>query len=145
MCASRTPSLPPSQLEGLLQADGKAIDAVIDFAIDDELLKARIGGRWVHKASGRSYHTEFAPPKVPGLDDVTGEPLMQRPDDVPETVGKRLAAFHEQTAPVLGFYAARGRLSTINADAPIGTVWADVKGIIARDAGTGAKAAAHLQ
>jgi adenylate kinase len=93
-----------SQLEALLQADGKGIDAVIDFAIDDGLVKDRIGGRWVHKASGRSYHVRFNPPKVAGLDDETGEPLVQRPDDVPETVGKRLEAFHTQTAPVLGFY-----------------------------------------
>lgn len=92
------------QLEELLKADGKDIDAVIDFAIDDELVKERIGGRWIHKASGRSYHTKFAPPQTPGIDDITGEPLIQRPDDVPETVGKRLEAFHKQTAPVLGFY-----------------------------------------
>ena len=118
---------------------------MIDFGIPDELIKARIGGRWVHKASGRSYHTEFAPPKAAGLDDATGEPLMQRPDDKPETVGKRLAAFHEQTAPVLDFYRARGRLSSINADAPIGAVWADVRGIIARDAGAGGRPAATLQ
>lgn len=105
---------------------------MVDFAIDDELVKARIGGRWIHKASGRSYHVLFNKPKVEGVDDVTGEPLHQRPDDVPETVGKRLHAFHEQTAPVLGFYAARGKLSTINADGPIDRVWGDVKAIVDR-------------
>ena len=58
------------KLEELLAADGKAIDSVVEFAIDDELLKARISGRWVHKNSGRSYHTLFNPPKVAGKDDV---------------------------------------------------------------------------
>jgi len=103
---------------------------VIDFAIDDELVKERIGGRWIHKASGRSYHVKFNPPRVEGKDDATGEPLYQRPDDVPETVGKRLEAFHKQTAPVLDFYGAKGKLSSINADGPIDRVWGDVKAII---------------
>lgn len=65
---------------------------------------AAVTGRWVHKESGRSYHTKFAPPKVPGVDDVTGEPLMQRSDDKPDTVHKRLESFHKQTAPVLDYY-----------------------------------------
>ena len=121
------------QLEGLLAADGKSIDSVIDFRIADELVKERIGGRWVHKASGRSFHVKFNPPKVAGIDDITGEPLHQRPDDVPATVGKRLEAFHEQTAPVLEFYRARGKLTAINADGHIDNVWRDVRGIIDRD------------
>jgi adenylate kinase len=62
------------KLEELLAADGKAIDSVVEFAIDDELLKARISGRWVHKASGRSYHTIFNPPKEAGKDDVSVPP-----------------------------------------------------------------------
>lgn len=66
-------TVPQAQkLEELLAQDGKAIDSVVEFAIDDELLKARISGRWVHKASGRSYHTLFNPPKVAGKDDVRG-------------------------------------------------------------------------
>ena len=120
----------PPQLEGLLKADGKDIDAVINFVIDDELVKERIGGRWIHKGSGRSYHTKFNPPKVAGVDDETGEPLSQRSDDVPETVGKRLEAFHAQTAPVLAFYAARSKMATIDAVGPIDRVWGDVKSII---------------
>jgi adenylate kinase len=92
------------QLDELLKADGKELTSVINFAIDDEVVKERIAGRWIHKASGRSYHTKFAPPKVAGKDDVTGEPLVQRPDDKAETVAARLKAFHEQTSPVLDFY-----------------------------------------
>ena len=60
----------------------------------------RITGRWIHAASGRSYHEKFAPPKTPGKDDVTGEPLMQRKDDNAETLKKRLEAYHKDTVPV---------------------------------------------
>ncbi|RYG52618.1 hypothetical protein EON67_00780 [archaeon] len=58
------------QLEELLAADKKEITSVLEFAVDDEVVKERIGGRWVHKASGRSYHVKFAPPKKEGFDDV---------------------------------------------------------------------------
>jgi hypothetical protein len=60
----------------------------------------RVTGRWIHAASGRSYHTKFAPPKVAGVDDLTGEPLMQRKDDNAATLKSRLAAYHAQTTPV---------------------------------------------
>lgn len=63
----------------------------------------RITGRWIHAGSGRSYHEKFAPPKVPGKDDVTGEPLMQRKDDNAETLKKRLEAYHRDTVPVRQF------------------------------------------
>jgi len=92
-------------LDGLLASHGgKQINSVIDFQVDDEVVKARIGGRWIHKESGRSYHVKFAPPKVAGKDDITGEALIQRSDDKPEAVGARLQSFREQTAPVLEFY-----------------------------------------
>jgi len=126
------------KLEELLAGAGKALSSVIDFTIDDEVVKERIGGRWIHKESGRSYHVKFAPPKVAGKDDVTGEPLMQRADDKPETVAARLKTFHDQTAPVLDFYATRGKLRTLNADRGIDAVWADVKGFIDRDSSNGA-------
>ena len=121
------------KLQSLLSAAGKAIDSVIDFEIDEDLVKARIGGRWIHKASGRSYHTLFAPPKVAGVDDETGEKLEQRADDVPETVGKRLEAFHKQTEPVLGYYRAQGKLRAVLADQAPNKVFADVKAIVDRD------------
>ena len=60
----------------------------------------RVTGRWIHPASGRSYHEKFAPPRTPGVDDVTGEPLVKRKDDNADTLKARLAAFHAQTAPV---------------------------------------------
>jgi adenylate kinase len=72
--------------------------------IDDSLLLRRILGRLVHPKSGRSYHTEFNPPKVAGFDDITGEPLERRSDDEPSTLQKRLANYHKQTAPLVSYY-----------------------------------------
>ncbi len=70
----------------------------------------RVIGRLVHPASGRSYHEKFAPPKVPGIDDITGEPLVKRKDDNAETLKARLSAFHSQTQPV-GEICLQSRLS----------------------------------
>ena len=109
------------------------LTSVIDFTIADDVVKERISGRWIHKGSGRSYHVKFAPPKEPGVDDETGEPLIQRADDTHSAVGARLQAFREQTAPVLDFYRARGKLRAVDADRHINHVWADVRGIIESD------------
>jgi adenylate kinase len=64
----------------------------------------RIEGRRVHLPSGRSYHVKFNPPKVAGVDDVTGEPLIQRKDDNAEVLKKRMTAYHGQTSPILNYY-----------------------------------------
>lgn len=81
-----------------------AIDVVIDIAVDDEEIVKRLSGRRVHLDSGRVYHVEFNPPQKDGIDDVTGEPLIQRDDDKEETVRKRLRVYHEQTKPLVDFY-----------------------------------------
>lgn len=84
------------------------MDALLSYCPHCKTLQVeRVTGRWVHTASGRSYHTRFAPPKVPGKDDITGEPLMQRKDDNAETLKARLAAFHAQTTPVVNHYGKR--------------------------------------
>lgn len=93
-------------LDALLAQSNEKIDAVINFKVDDEVLVERVTGRRIHQASGRSYHVKFAPPKVAGKDDITGEPLIQRKDDNEETLRTRLGAFHKQTAPVLAHYQA---------------------------------------
>eukprot|EP00775_Hariotina_reticulata_P010742 gene10741-10898_t len=93
-----------NKLDSMLSARGTAIDAVLDFEVPDQLLVERVIGRWIHPASGRSYHEKFAPPKVPGRDDATGEPLVQRKDDNADTLKNRLKAFHAQTAPVIDHY-----------------------------------------
>ncbi|MEA9390834.1 adenylate kinase [Acerihabitans sp. TG2] len=83
---------------------GIKVDYVLEFAVPDELIIDRIVGRRVHAPSGRVYHVTFNPPKHEGKDDVTGEPLSTRKDDQEETVRKRLVEYHQQTAPLIGYY-----------------------------------------
>ena len=95
----------------LAQADalkdaGVTIDAVVEIDVPDEEIILRMSGRWVHLASGRTYHVVFNPPKVEGRDDETGEPLIQRDDDREETVKARLKVYHDQTEPLIGYYSS---------------------------------------
>jgi len=80
------------------------IDHVVEIAVEDEVIVERMAGRRVHLASGRTYHLSFNPPAKEGLDDVTGEPLVQRDDDAEATVRNRLGVYHEQTAPLIEYY-----------------------------------------
>jgi adenylate kinase len=88
-----------------LKAAGVPVDAVVEIAVDDEEIIRRMSGRRVHLASGRTYHVVFNPPKVEGVDDVTGEPLIQRDDDKEETVRARLGIYHDQTEPLIQYYS----------------------------------------
>jgi adenylate kinase len=106
----------------MLTSKEKKIDRVLEFKVDDEILIERIEGRRVHTASGRSYHVKFNPPKVEGVDDLTGEPLIQRKDDNAEILKRRMQAYHGQTSPILEYYRQKNILKTINAMAEIGTV-----------------------
>uniref|UniRef100_A0A8C9AME9 GTP:AMP phosphotransferase AK3, mitochondrial n=1 Tax=Prolemur simus TaxID=1328070 RepID=A0A8C9AME9_PROSS len=90
------------------------IDTVINLNVPFEVIKHRLTARWIHPASGRVYNIEFNPPKTVGIDDVTGEPLIQREDDRPETVIKRLKAYEAQTKPVLDYYQKKGVLETFS-------------------------------
>tara|TARA_R110002110_G_scaffold415857_1_gene658507 strand:- start:10368 stop:11117 length:750 start_codon:yes stop_codon:yes gene_type:complete len=80
------------------------IDFVVNLQVPDEVVISRISGRRIHPASGRTYHLETKPPKVAGLDDVTQEPLVQRKDDNPESIKKRLTSYHELTTPATKWY-----------------------------------------
>ena len=80
------------------------IDYVVEIDVADEEIIQRLSGRRVHPDSGRVYHTVYNPPKVEGKDDETGEDLVQRADDTEETVRNRLNVYHEQTAPLVGYY-----------------------------------------
>jgi len=91
------------QAEALVKG-GVAIDHVLEIAVDDEEIVKRLSGRRVHPGSGRVYHVVYNPPKVQGKDDATGEELVQRDDDKEDTVRKRLEVYHNQTAPLVGFY-----------------------------------------
>ncbi len=91
------------QAEALRDA-GIPIDKILEISVDDEEIVTRMSGRRVHEASGRVYHVVFNPPKQEGVDDQTGDPLVQREDDQEDTVRKRLDVYHEQTKPLVDFY-----------------------------------------
>ena len=120
-------------LDEMLSANGERVTKVIELHVPDEVLEERICGRWIHQASGRSYHIKFNAPKSmseagsPMLDDHTGEPLMQRPDDNATALKKRLATYHEQTVPILSHYEPSGSVTKVNANQSIDSVWTDVK------------------
>lgn len=103
------------KLDGLLEKRRSELKSVVEFKIDDSLLIRRITGRLLHEASGRTYHEEFNPPKVSMKDDITGDPLKRRADDNVESLKTRLSAYHNQTAPLAGFYREKGILTTIDA------------------------------
>jgi adenylate kinase len=91
------------QAQAMVDA-GVSLDHVVEIAVDDEEIVSRLSGRRVHPGSGRVYHVLFNKPKAEGLDDQTGEPLVQRDDDTEETVRKRLHVYAEQTSPLIDFY-----------------------------------------
>ncbi|OBW95274.1 adenylate kinase [Gallibacterium salpingitidis] len=102
-----------------LKAAGIAIDFVLEFDVPDEVIVERMSGRRVHPASGRSYHIVYNPPKVEGKDDVTGEDLIIRADDKPETVLDRLKVYHSTTKPLIDYYskeAAAGKTQYFRLD-----------------------------
>ena len=98
------------QAEAMKQA-GVDLDNVVEIDVGDAEIIKRLSGRRVHPASGRTYHVDFQPPRVPGKDDITGEDLIQRDDDKEDTVRKRLEVYHAQTKQLVDYYsswAARG-------------------------------------
>lgn len=131
-------------LDKMLAEEGAAVTKVIELQVPDEILEERICGRWIHKSSGRSYHVKFAPPKsmkVDGdgkpvketmLDDETGEPLMQRPDDTSSALVKRLAGYHGETVPILKHYEPNGVVKTVNANQKMDGVWGEVLASLSR-------------
>ncbi|CAK5277397.1 unnamed protein product [Mycena citricolor] len=92
-------------LDAHLGKQGMPLTLVVNLDVPDEVILSRISDRWVHLPSGRVYNVSYNPPKVDGFDDVTGEPLMKRPDDNPETFARRLQQFYASTSPLLAYYA----------------------------------------
>jgi adenylate kinase len=129
-------TLPQAQA---LESAGINIDHVINLDVDDESIVDRMSGRLLHPASGRIYHIKYHPPKIPGKDDITGEPLIHREDDDEQTVRKRLKIYHEQTSPLINYYKD---LKTNNPAAPLyetisgvgetDEVWAKIEAILRR-------------
>ena len=87
-----------------LKTNGVVLDYVLEIDVPDSAIIERMSGRRVHAASGRTYHLRFNPPKAEGRDDVTGEELIQRVDDLEETVKKRLEVYQRQTRPLVEYY-----------------------------------------
>lgn len=119
------------KLDEMLENRKQALDHAVEMVIDDALLVARITGRLIHPASGRSYHKVFNPPQKTMTDDITGEPLIQRSDDNEATLTKRLATYHRQTAPVTAYYEKRGILKRVDAAQSPSAVWQTLLAVFA--------------
>lgn len=117
-------------LEEILQNLGKQLDHVIFLDVPKEELIERLSGRWVSPTSGATYHMIYNPPKVPGRCDIDGSKLIQREDDKPETVTKRLDVFMAQTKPLLEFYEAKGCLRIVDGTKSIDHVFQDIINIV---------------
>jgi adenylate kinase len=121
------------KLDEMLEFQRKKLQYAVELQIDDSLLVARITGRLIHTASGRSYHKIFNPPKQEMTDDVTGEPLIQRSDDNADALKNRLVTYHKQTAPVVDYYKKTGIWSRIDASQEPGQVWKSLLSTFEKD------------
>ena len=111
-----------------LDAAGVAIDLVLFLSISEEEIVKRMSGRRVHPESGRSYHIIYNPPEREGLDDVTGEALIQREDDAPEVIKKRLDVYYRETEPLLDFYRNKNlKFIEIDASRPLDEVTESIR------------------
>ncbi len=103
-------------LDEALAAKGQRVSAALYIRVGEEVLVARLSGRWICRSCQATYHTLFNPPRQPGVCDVCGGELYQRSDDTAETVGNRLKVYFEQTFPLMDYYRARGVLVEINGE-----------------------------
>ena len=125
------------RLDAMLSERNQKLQHAVELQIDDGLLVSRITGRLVHPASGRSYHKVFNPPKDDMKDDITGEPLIQRSDDNAAALKKRLSTYHDQTAPVVGYYQKTGIWKGIDASQEPGQVWKSLLGVFEKEKKSG--------
>ena len=132
------------RLDDMLVARSQKLQHAVELQIDDGLLVARITGRLIHPASGRSYHRIFNPPKEPMKDDVTGEPLIQRSDDNADTLKKRLGVYHEQTSPIVAYYQKTGIWKPIDASQEPGQVWKSLLGVFEGDKSSSSSTTSNL-
>ena len=113
--------------DALLDEHGIALDAVVLFNADRETLVTRLTARWTNPRTGRTCNSVTNPPRPAGMDDEDGGPLVQRDDDKPETVAKRLDVYDTQTAPLVDYYRRGGKLVEIDALAPVADVTAQLE------------------
>ncbi|MEI7785413.1 MAG: adenylate kinase [Betaproteobacteria bacterium] len=118
-------------LDRMLAEKGLQLDHVIELKVDDAALVGRISGRYTCAQCGAGYHDTFKTPKVAGVcDNCGGSDFSRRADDKAETVAARLAAYHRQTAPLLPFYGAQGKLSAVDGMAAMDSVFAALSSIV---------------
>jgi adenylate kinase len=113
-------------LEDMLSSMERSLDYVLNIEVPEQLLMDRLTGRRVSPTSGKTYHMIYNPPKVEGVCDVDGKELIQRDDDKPETVKKRLEVNQQQAQPLIDFYTEKGYLRTVNGDQDITKVFEDL-------------------
>lgn len=117
-------------LDEFLSDNKIALDAVLDINVEPEVLIDRIVGRRVCKTCGATFHVKFNQPKVEGVCDNCGSPLIQRNDDTYETAHNRLKVYDDNTAPLLAYYKEQGLLKTVNGDQDFAKVFADIKEVL---------------
>lgn len=117
-------------LDEFLSDNKIALDAVLDINVEPEVLIDRIVGRRVCKTCGATFHIKFNQPKVEGICDNCGSPLIQRNDDTYETAHNRLKVYDDNTAPLLAYYKEQGLLKTVNGDQDFAKVFADIKEVL---------------
>lgn len=119
-------------LDKLLADRNKQLDLVIEFKVDDAALVERISGRFACAKCGAGYHDKFKQPKTPGVCDACGSTeFSRRADDNAETVKNRLMAYYKETAPLIGYYFAKGKLKSIDGMAPIDQVTREIERLLA--------------
>ena len=103
----------PRTMEQAVALDANLdVDLVINLCVPNEVIISRISDRWIHPGSGRVYSYSYRPPRVGGVDDETGEPLVQRDDDKPESVLRRLEKYEDVTRPLVRYYEEKGVIQT---------------------------------
>jgi adenylate kinase len=117
-------------LEGLLADLGSGLAAVPYIKVPEEVLLARLAGRWTCKACGAMYHQLFSPPFKTGVCDRCGGALYQRPDDTPETQRHRIEVYFDQTAPLIDYYRAKGLLVEVDGRPAIDRIQAELLDVI---------------
>ena len=117
-------------LDDALDLKGRRVNMVLYINVDDDTMIDRISGRLMCRKCGEIYHEKFRPPKVPGVCDVCGGELYQREDDTRETAIRRVAAFHEQTKPIVGYYHSRGVLCEVDGRKPVEEVTTELLGCL---------------
>ncbi|HVW45904.1 MAG TPA: adenylate kinase [Solirubrobacterales bacterium] len=118
-------------LDAKLGELGRAVSAVLLIDVSDDEVVRRLGGRRTCEAEGHVYHVEFNPPKVEGVCDIDGSPLIVRDDDKPDVIRKRLATYHEKTEPLVAYYEEKGVLRRVDGERDPDEVTRELRDILA--------------